>query len=314
MIAAHLRPVVCALVLFSPALAAAQHGSPVPTAADPQALARAKAQEGLKLYGADRWSEALASFREADTLFHAPSLTLYVARCQRKLGRLVDARTTYVRILAEDLPTGAPPAFVSAHADAGKELELVRQRVPTLQVAVTGVPAGEAQVTVNGAPFAEEKKDLDPGSYTVEARARGGAPVVRTVTLVEGSHETVAFDLRASADTPATTQSAPNHVPAYVSWGIGGAGLIVGAVFGGLALAQVSTLKSECQPVHIPCTSPNGASDKSGADTKAWVSNGGFALALAGAVVGTVLFFTASPAKQSAFKNTLGPGGLVLRF
>ncbi len=63
------------------------------------------------------------------------------------------------------------------------------------------------------------------------------------------------------------------------------------------------------------CSNPSGPSDKSSAEVKAWVANGGFGLAIAGAVVGTVLFLTnSSPAKRSAVQRTLGPGGLTLRF
>jgi hypothetical protein len=105
-----------------------------------------------------------------------------------------------------------------------------------------------------------------------------------------------------------------DHLPAYVTWGIGGFGLVLGGIFGGLALSDASTVKSECTPVHSPCSSPNGASDKNSAEIKAGISTGGFVLAAAGAVVGTILFFTASPPKQVAFKRTLGPRGLTLSF
>src|ERR1700729_1800909 len=107
--AAHLRTAALLLVLLSPAIAAAQ--KPLPSN-DRQDLARARAQEGLKLFGADRWTEALTTFNEADSLYHAPSVTLYVARCQRKLGKLLAARATYDRILAEDVARDASPQFI----------------------------------------------------------------------------------------------------------------------------------------------------------------------------------------------------------
>jgi len=165
------RHAVVFLAFLSPAIASAQKPPP----ADKQDQARSKAQEGLKLYGADRWSEALGAFREADRLYHAPSVTLYIARSQRKLGQLLDARTTYDQILAEDLPKDASPQFVQAHVEAGRELEALKARIPTLQVVVAGVPAGEALVLLDGAPLAEGKRELDPGTYTVEVQRRGAA-------------------------------------------------------------------------------------------------------------------------------------------
>jgi hypothetical protein len=309
MIARQLRHAVCALVLLSPAAVAAQPRPSASAAADAQGLARAKAQEGLKLYGADRWSEALASFREADTLFHAPSVTLYVARCQRKLGKLLDARTTYVRILAEDLPPGAPPAFVSAHADAGKELEIVRERLPTLQVAITGVPAAEARVTVNGAPFADEKKELDPGSYTVEARAGAGAPILRTVTLAEGSHETLTLDLRAGAAAPAMTERSSGwFVPGAVTLGVGAVGLAVGAVTGVLALGKVSDLKAACPDHACPSSLKGEASTGTALGN---VSTTAFVVGGAAAAAGVVLLLVQRPSgrpTETAWRARLGLG------
>jgi hypothetical protein len=98
----------------------------------------------------------------------------------------------------------------------------------------------------------------------------------------------------------------------YVSYGIGGAGLVVGAIFGGLALSQAHTINSICMP-NVPCGQEASAHDA--ALTKATVSDVGFGVAVAGAVAGTVLLFVnRSPATQSAVQHMVGPGGLSLRF
>jgi tetratricopeptide (TPR) repeat protein len=100
----------------------------------------------------------------------------------------------------------------------------------------------------------------------------------------------------------------PSRLPVYVSYGVGGAGLLVGAIFGGLALAQAKTIKNACKP---PAPCPLEASANSADQTKATVSDVGFVVALAGAVTGTVLLLVnRTPAAQSA----LGPDGLTLRF
>jgi tetratricopeptide (TPR) repeat protein len=102
----------------------------------------------------------------------------------------------------------------------------------------------------------------------------------------------------------------PNRVPAYALFGVAGAGLIVGAISGGLALKQAGDVKSICMP-NVPC--PREAGDKSAAETKAWVSNVGFGFAIAGAVVGAVLYATGNPKKDAA-QTAFGPDGLTLRF
>ena len=94
----------------------------------------------------------------------------------------------------------------------------------------------------------------------------------------------------------------------FVSYGIGGAGLVVGAVFGGLALSQAHDVNSICKP-SVPC--PQEASAHDSALTKATISDVGFGVALAGAVAGTVLLLVnRTPPPQTA----IGPGGLSLRF
>jgi len=104
----------------------------------------------------------------------------------------------------------------------------------------------------------------------------------------------------------------PSRVPVYVSYGIGGAGLVIGAIFGGLALAQAHTINSICKP-NVPC--PQEASAHDSALTKATVSDVGFGVAIAGAVAGTVLLFVnRTPATQSAVRSVVGPDGLSLRF
>ncbi|XXX74547.1 tetratricopeptide repeat protein [Sorangium sp. So ce134] len=111
------------LLVAAPALAAKPPDS---GSAEAQQLARTKAHEGLKLYGADRWEEAFEVFKEADRLYHAPTLVLYMARCQRKLGRLEAARDLYDQLLAEPLPEDPPAAFLDARKDAETELAAVR--------------------------------------------------------------------------------------------------------------------------------------------------------------------------------------------
>jgi hypothetical protein len=104
----------------------------------------------------------------------------------------------------------------------------------------------------------------------------------------------------------------PSKAPAFVAFGAGGVGLVLGATFGALALKQASDLKSECT-AGVSC--PQWSTTRNAAETKAWVSNAGIAVAVAGAVVGFVLLKTgASPSAKAAVRSAVGPGGLTLRF
>ena len=103
-------------------------------------------------------------------------------------------------------------------------------------------------------------------------------------------------------------------MPVYTAFGAGGLGLLVGAVFGGVALKTASDVRAVCGP-GPSCSHPGERSAQSAANAEAWVSNVGFLVAIAGAVTGTVLLMVkAPPAKQSAVQSAFGPGGLKLRF
>ena len=75
---------VGAAVVFTGVPASAQ------SAAD-KATARQLAVHGIKLYGDGKYSEALDKLQRAQTLYDAPVHLLYIARCQHKLGMLVES-------------------------------------------------------------------------------------------------------------------------------------------------------------------------------------------------------------------------------
>ena len=80
-------------LLTLPSLPAAAKGkSPPPTPKQVQAQAHVRAEEGLRLYEARQWQEAFDKLRQAEDLQHAPARVLFMARCQYKLGKLLDAR------------------------------------------------------------------------------------------------------------------------------------------------------------------------------------------------------------------------------
>ncbi|MGK4002438.1 tetratricopeptide repeat protein [Sorangium sp. So ce1036] len=165
----------CAFVVTVLATAPAFSAEPPDRATESaQELARAKAHEGLKLYGADRWQEAFEAFQEADRLYHAPTLVLYMARCQRKLGKLTDARALYEQVLAEPLPDDAPPAFLDARRDAEVELDAVRAALappaaaapPPAAPAPAGADRGGGSLLPAGLAFGLGAVGLGVGAVT----------------------------------------------------------------------------------------------------------------------------------------------------
>ena len=128
-----------ALLLVLPpaqALAADRQQEPADEAAQAPAvtnrqLALQKAHEGLDLYRAGRWQDAYDRFQEADRLHHAPTLTVYLARCKHKLGRLAEAHDLYQRILAEPPGKDDPALYAEVRREAERELAQVQAELST---------------------------------------------------------------------------------------------------------------------------------------------------------------------------------------
>ena len=76
------------------------------------------------------------------------------------------------------------------------------------------------------------------------------------------------------------------RLPAYVSLGAGGAGLVVGTLFGVLAISQAGSVKSTCANDVCPLSQQSAAD---AAKTKGWVSTIGFGVGIVGVSVGAAL-------------------------
>jgi hypothetical protein len=111
---------------------------------------------------------------------------------------------------------------------------------------------------------------------------------------------------------PAGESHGSSSTAGIVLLSIGVAGVAVGSIFGGLALGTKSKLDSACPNKGCPATSQ---SDIDSLSTQAWVSNIGFGVGIAGAVVGIVLLAGAHgrPEKPGVAAGThvapcVGPG------
>jgi hypothetical protein len=173
----------------------------------------------------------------------------------------------------------------------------------------------------------------------VRATATGYAAAEQRVTLKDGEVQSVSLSLQVDPTyrplSPAPTQEvvtplpappppaagAPHasHAPAFVAFGIGAAGLVVGSVFGVFALSTKSSLDSAC-PSKVSCP-PSSQSDIDALHTQALVSTIGFGVGIAGAAVGAVLLATAKtettgrtavPSPRIAVAPWVGPTSLGL--
>jgi len=238
--------------------------------------ARSNANAGLKAFKAGDWALALERFGMAEEIIHAPPHLLFMARANAKLGEMLAARELYLQVINEELPGRRPPkAFVKAQEDAKAELEALEQEIPRLTIEVTGPPPEDVALTLNGEDVAPDSgaMDLNPGDYTVVARAEGHHEARQTLTLEPGQRETVTL---APEPVPVETPPPPEKpfpiVPVALIGG-GALGIGVGVITGVMALDTAGELRDTCPQNPCP-TQHESLADE--ANTLATVSTVGF--------------------------------------
>ncbi len=292
--------------------------------ADPRSEARDLGKKGQDAFDAKNFKESEDDFRRADSLYHAPTLVLGLARAQAAEAKLIEAWENYHRIILEAVTT--TPAFAKALDEAKAEITGVEARRARVTITVTGTD--QAHVTLDDAPVKNEslgvERFVNPGPHVVKVTAAGFKDTSRDFVLAEGGAQSVPFVLERDASQPvpeaggvgashvaeADAGGKPNRLPAIIAFGVGGAGLVLGAVTGGLAVGKHSTLQKEC-PNDV--CGPSASSDLSSYHTMGALSTVGFVVAGVGVAGGVVLLFVTpkSQASTSAWITPfVGPGSV----
>jgi hypothetical protein len=300
------------LVLAAPCLSEAQ----TEDVAAGRERARPIAEKAYDAFETERYADAIRLFREAEGYFHAPPHVLFTARAQVALGQLVAARDSYQSIVAEQLASYAPDAFLQAQHDAERELAALRPRIPVVTVVIRGVPREQVRLTIDGGPSDAPRSsyDLDPGPHLIRAAGEGGETVEVRIDLVEGARRDVAVVLH-----PASTPAAPAAdadgvhtllVPAIACFAVGATTLAAGIVTGVLSLEKVGDIESRCVDGHCP---PEDEDEASTARSLGDASTALLVIGGAGLVAGTALLVVGWPvdsAATSAVRLQVHAGGM----
>jgi Tfp pilus assembly protein PilF len=295
-----------------------------------RATARALAEEGYNALRAQRYDVAEDRFRRADALVHAPTLVVDEGRALIGLGRYLDAQEKFELVLREGVPDTAPSVWKSAVAEAAKLREEVKPKVAWLTIVVPNVP--HPRVTISGRVIPEAaigvKFALNPGTQSVEVAADGFGPQTQSISLGEGSEQTIEITLIPLSPQKSVGDSKPkfrvtrskdsesSHTAAHIAFGTGAVGIAVGAVTGFLALKKRSDLKSAC--LNGQCPQSLESTLKS-YHSLGLVSGIGFAVGLVGAATGIVLLSSdgqSSDAKQAGTHQLqlhVGPSSIALQ-
>jgi hypothetical protein len=256
-----LRRLLAMLLLATIPIAAPALGQPHGDAADARE-AIALGREAKEKYDRGDWAGALELFEAAEQKAHSPVLLLYIARCQRNLGRLLRARDVYRRIAEEPLPAGASAPFLAARSDAASDLQALTPRIPRLSVDTSRLPAG-AVIELDGevveASRLGQPLAVDPGAHELRARL-GSREVARAAVRADegGSHQVRLVPRAATTPPPKPSPKVVpggdtkpeaeggSYVPGAVVLGFGVAALAAGVALRVVALQKIDDVESRC--------------------------------------------------------------------
>lgn len=323
----HARFVFVLSLLMSTAMSApAVFAQPAPAVAN-RDRARELALEGINAFNRNDFATVIERFEAAEQAFHAPVHLRFLAIAYERItpSRLVDARSTWALLAAEQLAGDAPQPFRDAVAEAARELPRVTALLGRLRFEVTnGGPGMAIEVDGRGLHIEglNEAQFVAPGEHIITARRAGFVDVQRTVRVGAGGLETVPvrFDppptLSAVPRGPSestvgpmtrtVSHSNPVRTIGIALAGVGGAALIGGVITGVMASSAFSDLETRC-PNGV-CRNAADLSLRDDVDTLSAMTNG---LLIGGgvlAVSGIVMIIVGRPRTETV-QVSVGPRG-----
>jgi hypothetical protein len=287
--------------------------------AEQTAAARALGMEGVRLADSGDCPKAIDPLTRAESLHHAPTTLERLGECHIAVGKLVIGTEELNRVIHEPLAPNAPPAFTAAQERAKGAIDAALAKIGKLRIHVERPAGVDPKVKVDDdavmTAMLDADRPTDPGTHKVTATAQGMKPAETSITLANGQSQSVSLTLEPdpnavvappvpapgvpAATGPASAPAEPppaaapkSKVPAIVAFSAGGVGLVVGSIFGAMALGTKSSLDKACpSKTDCPATSQ---SDISSLGTNATVSTIGFGVGIVGVGLGTVLLIMES--------------------
>jgi hypothetical protein len=238
-----------------------------PSAADKE-TARSLLNEGDRKRDAKDLRGALEAYRAADSIMGVPTTAIEVAKTEERLGLLVEARDTALRIARLPVAAAEPRAFQLARAAAERLASELAQRVPSIRVTVRGPSAGEATLQFDEAVIpraaAGMPRKINPGPHVVVARADGYEQASAELVIAERENRELELVLSKRPNTPGAGGDRAGALPAtsapvdrapsssrtsplvYVGGAVAFTGLLVGTVAGVAELRRTAEAETEC--------------------------------------------------------------------
>jgi hypothetical protein len=298
-----------------------------PSSSGNSVAAQALFDEAKRLMQQGDAASACPKFEESQRLEPGVGTKLNLANCYERIGRTASAWILFLEVESDTKRNGQTERQTMAHNRASAlQPKLSRvtidvpqpNRVEGLSVERDGVEVGAAQWGLS--------IPVDPGSHTIQAHAPGKKDWQTTITVpADASTQAVSVPLLENAPI-AETSATPNashsssgkpasHVQrnaSYVALGIGGAGVIIGSIFGLRAVSKNNQSNTaDCQGNDCLRGSA-GAQDRTDARSAGNISTVAFAIGGAAVATGLVLFFT-EPKKEAPSSGQISAGAFASR-
>jgi hypothetical protein len=314
-----------AVVVLSAACPASAVGvSPGSATAVQREQAQALFKRGKDLFDAGKYADALSAFRGSMDIVASPNSRLYVARCLRETKKLVEAYVEFDRTAVEANEHAREDSrYVRTGASARTERDALAPKIGFVVVRVDH-PIPATTLRVAGEEIRQagwgEPVPVTPGENELVVETPGSPPVHQTVTVSAGEKKNVLLDV-AGPPALATVAGAARDSRAlrpyaYVSGGVGVAGLMTFAIAGLLSNSTYSDLSSACD--HRPCPASK-QSEVSRGQSEQTAANVGLGFGLVGLGLGATLFILSlppkapggeAPAPPTSASLSVGPSGL----
>ena len=279
---------VAAIAVSAQLLATAAHADPSPT---DRAAATALFNEARRLMEQKNYAEACAKFEGSQRLDPGGGTLLNMATCHEKLGKIATAWEEFNEGLSVAIKDNRP----ERQSLARERIAQLEPRLPRLTIKVpSDVPRGY-DLQIDGASMARGAlgvpAPINPGEHVVTATAPRFLAYTEKIRLAERESKNVDVPPLAADPSappiPTTTTTSTVLVEPVEGEGreghgslrgigiattvVGGVALVVGTVFGALAVKQWNDSNNGCPQNH--CTS-QGASSSSDALSSAHAADG----------------------------------------
>ena len=325
------------LVVFAIALTLKVKYAFAQTASDRE-TARLLMDRGDELLEKGSAEEALTYYLGAHEIMHVPTTGIEVARTYARLDKLVEARDAALEVLRMPVVSEEPTPFKVARAAAEQLAHDLVEQIPLLRIEIAPPAAAEhALLNVDGRKVPSAALNLplslNPKEHIVQVAAAGFVAFEQRVVLARGEHRSLSVvlaslgasakqnepsDLNQTQTVPSKPRTIPTNDdasqtqrrpgwPVWLGVGVGGTGLVVGAIAGVVSLERTKSAKAKCSGNQCPA---DAKSDRDAAITAANVSNVGFAVSALGAAVSVTSWWLSG---RSPHPNATALGIAALR-